>query len=241
MKKTILLTLAFSVVVLCAAGYLWSQQAIPTGNMDSVALVGKAPDGTMKYLMSSANGTLLMGAASLSAPSPQGQPVPTGYIEPRALVAMDSTGAWHYLLSDTLGNLLGSVLSVAESALTFTDITTNDVSTTKHGFTPKLPNSASVFLNGIGGYTSPTGTVPLTGTTGSIGGGVLIAGACSSGTATIANSTTAMGVVATPVTYPGDGVTWAGYVSTNGTVTVKVCAIVGLTPGATNYNVRVIQ
>lgn len=90
--------------------------------------------------------------------------------------------------------------------------------------------------------TCPAGDLPiLIGTTGSIGGGVLIAGACTSGTVAVTSSTTAMSVVATPVTYPGDGVTWSGYVSTAGTVTVKVCAIVGLTPGASNYNVRVIQ
>ncbi len=84
-------------------------------------------------------------------------------------------------------------------------------------------------------------SVTLTGTTGSIGGGVLLAGACASGTATVASSTTAMAVIATPVADPGDGATWMGFVSTNGTVTVKVCAIVGLTPTATTYNVRVIQ
>lgn len=89
--------------------------------------------------------------------------------------------------------------------------------------------------------TCPGDAPILSGTTGSIGGGVLIAGACTSGTVAVTNSTIAMTVVATPVTYPGDGVTWAGYVSTAGTVTVKVCAIVGLTPGASTYNVRVVQ
>lgn len=54
------------------------------------------------------------------------------------------------------------------------------------------------------------------------------------------NSTTAMTVSVTPNTYPGDGVVAYGYVSSNGTVTVKVCAIVGLTPTSSTYNVRVI-
>jgi hypothetical protein len=80
----------------------------------------------------------------------------------------------------------------------------------------------------------------LTGTTGSIGGGLLTAGSCASGTASIAGATTAMGVIATPVTYPGDGATWLGFVSASGTVTVKVCALVSVTPSASNYNVRVI-
>lgn len=74
----------------------------------------------------------------------------------------------------------------------------------------------------------------------SIGGSLLAAGGCSSGTVAMVNATTGMAVVATPVTYPGDGNYWLGYVSTNGTVTVKVCAAVAGTPGATNYNVRVV-
>jgi hypothetical protein len=81
----------------------------------------------------------------------------------------------------------------------------------------------------------------LTGTSGSIGGSSLAAGACSSGTVSITGATTAMGVVATPATYPGDGNYWNAYVSSSGTVTVKVCATVSGTPTASAYNVRVLQ
>lgn len=81
----------------------------------------------------------------------------------------------------------------------------------------------------------------LTGTTGSIGGGALLAGACTSGTVAVTSSTTAMAVQASPVTYPGDGNYWLAYVSTAGTVTVKVCGAVAGTPTASTYNVRVIQ
>jgi len=81
----------------------------------------------------------------------------------------------------------------------------------------------------------------FSGTTGSIGGGLLTAGTCASGTASVAGATTSMGVVATPVTYPGDGSTWLAYVSSAGTVTVKVCALIAVTPTASAYNVRVIQ
>lgn len=95
-----------------------------------------------------------------------------------------------------------------------------------------------------GTATFPTsGTIPvvLTGTTGSIGGGVLTAGTCSSGTVAVTSSTTSMVVQVSPNTYPGDGSLFYGYVSTNGTVTVKVCAVVALTPSASTYNVRVMQ
>lgn len=78
-------------------------------------------------------------------------------------------------------------------------------------------------------------------TTSSIGGSALAAGACASTTVAATNSTTGMPVVASPVTYPGDGAYWLAYVSAAGTVTVKVCAAVAMTPAASAYNVRVIQ
>jgi hypothetical protein len=81
----------------------------------------------------------------------------------------------------------------------------------------------------------------LSGTSASLGGTALVAGACASGTVSVTSSTTAMAVDVSPVTYPGDGIYWSGYVSAAGTVTVKVCATVAATPTASTYNVRVIQ
>jgi hypothetical protein len=82
--------------------------------------------------------------------------------------------------------------------------------------------------------------LPLVATTVSIGGTSLSAGACASGTANVTGATTSMAVVATPMTYPGDGMDWRTYVSSSGVVTVKVCAVVAGTPTASTYNVRVI-
>jgi hypothetical protein len=48
-----------------------------------------------------------------------------------------------------------------------------------------------------------------------------------------------MVAVASPVHYPGDGSYWLAYVSAAGTVTVKVCAAIAMTPDATAYNVSV--
>jgi hypothetical protein len=81
----------------------------------------------------------------------------------------------------------------------------------------------------------------LSGTTGSIGGSALTAGQCASGTVSVANSTTTMTVSVSPNTYPGDGFIPWGYVSANGTVTVKVCAQAAGTPASSTYNVRVIE
>lgn len=48
---------------------------------------------------------------------------------------------------------------VAESELTFTNITTNNASITKHGFLPILPNDATKYLDGTGAYSTPPGSL----------------------------------------------------------------------------------
>ncbi len=78
----------------------------------------------------------------------------------------------------------------------------------------------------------------LHGASGSIGGGTLAAGAAATGTLALAGATTSMAVLVTPQTYPGDGAVWSGYVSSSGTVTIKVTAVVSMTPTASVYNVR---
>ena len=95
----------------------------------------------------------------------------------------------------------------------------------------KIENNGAVF--------SVAGT--LAAVTGSIGGSALTAGQCAGGTVSVANSTTSMTVSVSPNTYPGDGFIPWGYVSANGTVTVKVCAQASGTPASSTYNVRVIQ
>lgn len=80
----------------------------------------------------------------------------------------------------------------------------------------------------------------LSGTSASIGGGLLAAGACASATVTVTGATTTMSAVATPVTYPGNGNFWSAQVTAVDTVTVRVCAILLGTPTASTYNVRVL-
>lgn len=46
---------------------------------------------------------------------------------------------------------------VKDSDLSLTDVTANNVSTAKHGFTPKLPDDATKFLDGEGNFTVPAG------------------------------------------------------------------------------------
>ena len=47
---------------------------------------------------------------------------------------------------------------VAEAQLNLTDVTTANVSTTAHGFAPKLPNDATKYLDGTGAYSVPAGS-----------------------------------------------------------------------------------
>lgn len=53
------------------------------------------------------------------------------------------------------GAALPAYAAVKDSDLALTDITTNNVSITKHGFAPKAPNDATKFLNGVGAYSTP--------------------------------------------------------------------------------------
>lgn len=118
-----------------------------------------------------------------------------------------------------------STVTPAESSVTFTDITTNDVSTTKHGYAPKGSNLSipNVVLTGksLGAGTSVTATVSggvatVTHTThGYTSGDIIVpSGATSSGSIgdfnqlhviTVTNSntytftTTATGTISTPV------------------------------------------
>ena len=88
----------------------------------------------------------------------------------------------------------------------------------------------------------PSSSLPtLNGTSTSFGGSALLAGACTTNTVTVQGARTSMAATATPVTYPNDGTYWYAYVSANNTVTIKICATIASTPGASVYNVRVHQ
>lgn len=94
-------------------------------------------------------------------------------------------------------------------------------------------------FTGTNGQIQDSGvSLPSSASTGSIGGSSLAAGACASGTASISGAANTGVATASPQTYPGDGFTWEAYISSSGTVTVKVCAIVAGTPTASLYEVR---
>lgn len=78
---------------------------------------------------------------------------------------LDGVSAWtagdHAAFNGTIWEKWEGVVTDAD--LSTSDITTNDVSTSKHGFAPKLPNDAAKFLNGVGGYTTPATVSPSIG------------------------------------------------------------------------------
>lgn len=55
--------------------------------------------------------------------------------------------------SGTLTNTTG----LSDGGLSLTDVTTNNVSTSKHGFAPKSDNNAAHYLDGTGAYSTPSG------------------------------------------------------------------------------------
>jgi hypothetical protein len=61
----------------------------------------------------------------------------------------------------TLGlGALAVLDDVTENEISLSDVTTDNVSTAKHGFAPKAPNDGTVYLDGLGGYSVPGTLTP---------------------------------------------------------------------------------
>lgn len=169
--------------------------------------------------------------------NPQGSDIlPLGIIQlgtgfHRHFIAYATTNSLFLAIGDVVPVKFLQATSTGSNQATVTLGDTNATSVTNI----KGGSAANTQANGV---PIDTGNI---GTTGSIGGGALVAGACTSGTVSITGLTTAMDVHPTPSTYPGDGFWWEAYASAAGTATVKVCASIAGTPTASTYNVRVIQ
>jgi hypothetical protein len=73
------------------------------------------------------------------------------------------------------------------------------------------------------------------------GGVNLAAGGCFTQPVTVTGATrTGMTVTVAPRTFPGDGVTWEGYINATNSVTVKVCSIIAAFVGASIYDINVL-
>src|ERR1700739_189610 len=138
----------------------------------------------------------------------------------------------NYCLVDSVGN--HSIFNIPSNT-----VPANSLGGNANGLTT-ITQAASDNTTNIATDAFVKANRPLTGTTGSIGGAALAAGQCASGTVSVTGATTNMAVVATPVTYPGDGMAWRPYISSWGVVTFRVCGDVAGSPTASTYNVRVI-
>jgi hypothetical protein len=67
------------------------------------------------------------------------------------------TDAQAVVIGNTSGTNTGDQV-VSDATLSTTDIATNNVSTVKHGFAPKLPGNTTTFLRGDGTYAAPAAT-----------------------------------------------------------------------------------
>ena len=149
----------------------------------------------------------------------------------------------------TATNMLDSALSA--SSIIWSDgsknLTSTATSQAQNAFYAAPSGSSGVpTFRSIAAADLPSGVSPvLSGTTASLGGSALLAGACTAGTVTVTGATSSMVATASPSSDPDSvlstGIAIYAFVSSANTVTVRICAIVAVTPTATTYNVRVLQ
>lgn len=64
----------------------------------------------------------------------------------------------NFMLEELYSDLaaVGAQFPITEASLSLSDVTTDNVSTTKHGFIPRLPNDSTKFFNGVGAFSAPS-------------------------------------------------------------------------------------
>ncbi len=77
-----------------------------------------------------------------------------------AVMKYEGSGNWRCLFYQTASGipLAGTT---TDATLSTSDITTNNVSTSKHGFQKKLPNDATLYADGTGNYSKPASGLTL--------------------------------------------------------------------------------
>lgn len=98
-----------------------------------------------------------------------------------AKAAVQSLVLTGHVTGSGIGSLVTTIANsvVTEAMQNLADNTTNDVSTTKHGYVPKAPNDTTKFLRGDGTWVAPSG-----------GGGMINRSILTSGTSFTTQSTT---------------------------------------------------
>jgi hypothetical protein len=130
-----------------------------------------------------------------------------------ALPSQSGNGG-RFLTTDGTSASWAAQAATTDATITTSDITTNNASTSKHGFAPKLAGDSSLFLNGLGAWAAPP-----SGTGGSQG----YSSTVTSSRVTIGTGVSAIGAS----TFTRSGSTYAD--SPVGTGTVRVYLDSGLT------------
>lgn len=152
---------------------------LPSANIDSA--IARLTDLTPYALLS---GTLAQFAATTSLQLKNTISDETGS---GALVFATSPTLVTPLLGTPTSGTLTNCTGYIEANLVTTDVITNNVSITKHGFAPKAPNDATKYLDGTGVYTVPAGSGG--GITGSLTSGRITVGAGASSVQDYSNFT----------------------------------------------------
>lgn len=87
-------------------------------------------------------------------------------------------------------------------------------------------------------FTSYTNTLLPANVT--MGGSLLLLGTCQQQDVTVTGATMGMAVAVNPITDPGAGAIWFGFVKSVNTVTVKICALIAVTPANVTYQIRAL-
>ena len=127
---------------------------LPSSPPSSTWLIGVQNVGAGTLTVSRGGLTIDTAASDLSVASGQGMLIwcdGSNYFTERSSLPASPSDATKFLN----GASSPAFAQVKDSDLSTSDVTTNNVSTSKHGFAPKAPNDATKFLDGTGNYSAP--------------------------------------------------------------------------------------
>lgn len=126
-------------------------------NLTTTAPPGSPANGDTYVIASGATGAWSGKATQIAYWTTDNPTAPTGewnyFVPQHGWVVLDvSTNFFNYFSGS-----VWTLYQVNEAGIALTDITTNNVSTSKHGFVPKAPNDVTKFLDGTGAFSVPGG------------------------------------------------------------------------------------
>lgn len=138
-----------------SAGALYSIDGVsnPNGDVDLVAGIGIniTPNNTAK--------TITITSTGEQAPAPHASTHASGGSDPVTPAAIGAAVASKGVTNgDSHDHVGGDGAPITEATLSLSDVTTANVSTTKHGFAPKAPNDTAKYLRGDGAWATVTAT-----------------------------------------------------------------------------------